>query len=422
VTVIAEFDRNLEKYAEVLVKVGLNLQPGQRLVIGAPFFGIDGAPLEAYPLIRKIAKTAYQAGAKYVAVNWDDEELQRIRVQDAGLDSMSEVAAWKNEVAIKYIDNRDAIMVISAQNPDLMGGLKAQKVQAKQMAEAKQLHKVFSRLFAGATNWLIAGASIGSWARKVFPDLSQDEAKARLWNAIFEACRINQDDPVTGWKRHLAELDKRAAYLNGKRYATLKYKGLGTDLTIGLPQGHIWHGGSGTAQNGVTFVPNIPTEEVYTIPHKDRIDGVVTATKPLSYGGSLIENFTLKFFGGRVVHATAESGEDALNNLLNTDEGSRSLGEVSLVPHSSPISQSGLLFYNILFDENASNHIALGDALRLIEGAENMTPEEFAAAGGNQSVTHADFMIGSGEMDVDGITVEGTAEPVTRRGEWAFRV
>jgi aminopeptidase len=421
--VIGEFERNLEKYAEVLVKVGLNLQPGQRLIIGAPFFGIDGTPLEAYPLVRKIAKTAYQAGAKYVAVNWDDEELQRIRVQYAALDSMSEFASWKNDVAIKYIDDGDAIIVVFAQNPDLMSGLEPHKVQVKQKVEAEQFHKLLSKLATGATNWLVVGASLASWATKVFPDLSQDEAGARLWNTIFEVCRINQDDPVAGWRHHVAELPERSAYLNGKRYAALKYKAPGTDLTIGLPEAHVWHSGSLTARNGITFVANIPTEEVFTMPHRDRIDGVVTATRPLSYQGRLIKNFTLKFTEGRVVHATAESGEDALNDLLNTDKASRSLGEVALVPHRSPISQSGLLFYNTLFDENASSHIALGNAYRFsIEGGEQMTAEEFAAAGGNESMTHADFMIGSGEMDVDGITTDGTAEPVMRSGEWAFKV
>jgi aminopeptidase len=421
--VIREFESKLEKYAEVIVRVGLNLQPGQRLVIGAPSFGIDGTPLEAYPLVRKIVKTAYQAGAKYVGVNWDDEELQRIRVQNASLDSMNESATWKTEVAVKYVDNGDAIMLVYAENPDLLGGLDQQKLEVKQKVEAEQWTKVRSKLFVGAANWLIVGAPIVSWAMKVFPDLSQDAAKARLWDAVFQACRINQNDPVAGWKHHVAELAKRAAYLNGRQYTALRYRAPGTELTIGLPKGHIWDSGSLTTRRGITFVANIPTEEVFTIPHKDRIDGVVTATKPLSYGGSLIEDFTLKFSGGRVVDATAKSGEDALNSLLKTDAGSRSLGEVSLVPHSSPISQSGLLFYNTLFDENASNHIALGSALRFcLKGAEKMTDEEFAAAGGNQSLIHEDFMIGSGEMDVDGITADGTVEPVTRRGEWAFKV
>ena len=420
---ISEFERNLEKYAEVIIKVGLNLQSGQRLIIGAPFFGTDGTPLEAYPLVRQIVKTAYQAGAKYVAVNWDDEELQRIRVQYATLDNMHESATWKNDVALDYIDNGDAIMIILAQNPDLMGGLDRQKVQAKQKIEAELFHKLFiTRMATGATNWLVVGASIASWARKVFPDLSQNLATERLWGAIFDVCRIKQDDPVAAWERHVMFLEKRSTYLANKHYTALNYTASGTDLTVGLPEGHIWASARHTRPNGSSVVVNIPTEEIYTMPHKDRVDGVVTATRPLNYGGSLIEDFTLKFSEGRVVHATAESGEDALNSLLNSDEGSRRLGEVALVPHSSPISQSGLLFDNVLFDENASNHLALGNAYRMIEGGGGMTAEEFATVGGNQSMTHADFMIGSGEMDVDGITADGTVEPVMRAGEWAFEV
>lgn len=230
-----EFQRNLEKYAEVIVKVGLNLQPGQRLLIGAPMFGIDGTPLEAYPLVRQVTKAAYRAGAKYVAVNWDDEELQRIRVQHSAVDKMDEFATWKNEVAIEYIDNGDAVMAIFAQDPDLMGGLDPEKVQAKQQTEAQHFHKVIPKLAAGDSNWLSVGVSIASWAAKVFPDMAADKAKAMLWDRIFAACRINQDDPVSGWECHIAQLGKRSAYLNGKKYAALKYSAPGTDLTVGLP-------------------------------------------------------------------------------------------------------------------------------------------------------------------------------------------
>lgn len=418
-----EFSRNLEKYAEVIVKVGLNLQQGQRLIIGMPIFGVDGVPLESNLLVREIAKVAYQVGATYVAVNWDDEELQRIRVRNASIGTMGEFANWKNNVAIDYIDNGDAIMLIMGQNPDLMGGLDPDKVQVKQKTEAEHFHKLFSKIAAGETNWLGIGASIKSWAQKIFPNLTPEEAKAHLWDAIFKASRINFDDPVAEWKRHLAELAKRADYLNSKQYTALKYTATGTDLTVGLPNAHIWHSGNLQSQTGISFVANIPTEEVFTLAHKDRIDGVVTATKPLSYGGSLIDKFTLKFSEGVVVNATAESGQTMLDNLLNTDEGSRSLGEVALVPHSSPISQSGLLFQNVLFDENASNHLALGNAYRFnIKDGEAMTAEEFATAGGNESMTHADFMIGSGQMDVDGVLADGTTEPVMRAGEWAFEV
>jgi aminopeptidase len=418
-----EFERNLEKYAEVIVKVGLNLQPGQRLMIGAPAFGVDGTPLEAYPLVRQIAKVAYRAGATYVAVNWDDEELQRIRVQHAPVDTMNEFATWKNEAAIDYIKNGDAAITITARNPNLMGGLEPQKVQAKQQTEAQHFRRLFAGIAAGVTNYVAVRASIRSWATKVFPDMAAGEAIRQLWKAIFEACRVNQDDPIASWEGHLAELSKRSAYLNVKKYAALKYTAPGTNLTVGLPEGHLWKGAGLSAQNGITFVGNIPTEEVFTMPHRDHIDGVVTATKPLSYGGSLIENFTLKFSSGRVIEATAKIGQNALDSLLRTDEASQFLGEVALVPHSSPISQSSLLFYDTLYDENASNHLALGNAYRFtMKGGAEMTAEAFAAAGGNESMTHADFMIGSGAMNVDGISAEGTVEPVMRNGEWAFEV
>ncbi len=420
---VGEFERDLEKYAEVIVKVGLNLRAGQRLMIGAPFFGTDGTPLEAYPLVRQIVRAAYQAGAQYVGVNWDDEALQRIRVQHAPADTMTETATWKTDAATDYLDHGDAYMLIFASDPDLMNGLDPEKVQAKQQAEAEHLQKLLTRFASNASNWLVVGASVRSWAAKVFPDSEGDEAVSQLWEAIFEACRVKQEDPVAGWQRHIAALSKRAAYLNARRYSALRYAAPGTDLTIGLPERHLWESGGLTAQNGIAFVANIPTEEVFTMPHKDHVDGVVTLTKPLSYAGTLIEHVTFNFSAGRVVDATAKTGQEALDNLLNTDENSRSLGEVALVPHSSPISQTNLLFYNILFDENASNHLALGNAYRFnMDGGGEMTAEEFASAGGNESISHVDFMIGSSTMNVDGITVDGSTEAIMRNGEWAFDV
>lgn len=420
---LPDFEQNLEKLAHVAVRVGVNLRPGQRLMLGMPIFGTDGTPIETYPFVRKIVAAAYAAGARYVGVNWDDEMLQRIRVDHAAADTLSEFATWKNNAAIDYINNGDAIMAIFVQNPDLLEGTDPEKTQAKQKAEAEHFHAFFGRLATGATNWLmVAGATVSS-AAKIFPHLPETEAVDRLWDAIFDACRIRNDDPVAVWEQHIADLRKRSDYLNNKKYTALKYTAPGTDLTVGLPEGHIWNSGHLTSQNGISYVANIPTEEVFTMPHKDRVDGVVTATKPLIYGGSLIEDFTLKFSEGVVVNATAKKGEADLNNLLNTDAASRSLGEVALVPHSSPISQSGLLFYNILIDENASNHIALGNAYRFsMSGGEGMSAEEFAAAGGNESMTHADFMVGSGAMNIDGITNDGSSEPIMRAGEWAFAV
>lgn len=420
---LKDFDRNLEKYAEVIVKVGLNLKPGQRLMIGGPTSGVDGTPVETYPLVRKVTAAAYKAGARYVGVNWDDEELQRIRVENAPLDTMSESAYWKTNAINDYIDNGDAFMSIFGQRRNLMDGLDSQKVKAKQKTEVEASHTWRPKLANASTNWLIVGGATVDWAAGVFPNLPIQDAKDRLWDTIFDVCRVKADDPVAAWTDHLANLKKRNVYLNEKRYSALHYQAPGTDLMVGLPDGHIWHSGALHSLNGIPFVANLPTEEVFTMAHKDRIDGVVTATRPLNYRGSLIEEFTLKFSEGEVVNATAKTGQEALDNMLNTDKGSRSLGEVALVPHSSPISQSGLLYYCILFDENASDHLALGNAYRFtMEGGDGMSAEEFAAAGGNESMTHADFMIGSGEMNIDGILPDGTLERLMRNGEWAFDV
>jgi aminopeptidase len=254
----------------------------------------------------------------------------------------------------------------------------------------------------------------------VFPDLSPGEAQARLWQAIFRTVRLDTPDPTAAWQTHLANLAARTKYLNEKQYAALRFTGPGTHLTIGLPANHHWLGGTAPTGVGISNVANLPTEEVFTAPHRERVEGIVRATMPLNMGGNLIENFSLTFKDGRVVDFSAEKGEALLRSQIETDEGAARLGEIALVPHSSPISQSGILFYNTLFDENASSHVALGRAYaNCIDGAGELSEEEFAALGGNSSVTHLDFMIGSGEIDVDGVTASGAAEPLMRGGEWA---
>ncbi len=419
----SEFENKLAKYAEVIVKVGLNVQAGQRLMIGSPFFGMDGTPVQAYPLVRHISRAAYQVGAKYVAVNWDDEGLQRIRVEHAAPDSFDEYPLWKKDSALEYIDNGDPLLILIGQNPNLLNGLDKEKVRAKRAVEVpyeheRRIHFAKNRMGTSA----IVSPSITSWASVVFPEQTPDEATASLWEAIFEACRINYDDPIAEWERHVKALAKYSDYLTTKQYETLHYTAPGTDLTVGLPSGHIWKSGQSSTAQGVKYVANIPTEEVFTMPHRERVNGVVAATKPLNFGG-LIEDFSLEFVNGRVVKATAAQGQEALDTLLNTDEGSRYLGEVALVPHGSPISQTGILFYNTLFDENASNHFALGNAYpSTITGGGQMSHDELLAAGANRSVAHADFMMGSGEMNIDGITADGDREPVMRNGEWAFEV
>ncbi len=270
-------------------------------------------------------------------------------------------------------------------------------------------------------NFGIVTAPVQGWARKLFPDDPPESGITKFWETLFQICRIDAPDPVKAWQNHVSELISRREYLTEKQYAGLKLTGPGTDLSIGLPPGHMWHGANLTTQSGIDFVTNLPTEEIFTLPHRGKTEGVVAATKPAVSSTGIIEDFNLTFSKGRVVKASARVGEDVLQKSLEIDEGARHLGEVALVPHSSPISQSGLLFYNILLDENASSHLALGNAYKFtIEGGEAMSDEEFSAAGGNTSLLHTDFMVGSEEMDIDGITSDGTSEPLMRGGEWAF--
>jgi aminopeptidase len=419
----SEFERNLDKYAEVIVRVGLNLQAGQRLLIGVPLLGMYGTPLGLAPLVRLIVKRAYQVGARLVDVMWNDDQLRLIRFQHAPRDSFEEFPTWRADAAFEVAKAGDAVLVILAEDPGLLVQQDPTLITSVHQTSFKHT-KPFSDLRGrNAMNWVVVTAPVDGWPDKVFPHLPPEDRTAQFWDTIFEICRVKQPDPVSAWKDHVNELGARRDYLNHKRYTALKLTAPGTDLMAGLPKGHVWRAARMTSQNGIDFTGNIPTEEVFTIPHKDKTEGVVTSTKPLSFGGTLIEDFSLAFSKGRVVQATASKGEESLHMLLETDEGARRLGEVALVPHSSPISQSGLLFRNVLIDENAASHMALGRALRFnIEGGEEMSDDQFAALGGNRSLIHIDFMIGSGEMDVDGLTEDGTSEPIMRSGEWAFEV
>jgi aminopeptidase len=274
-----------------------------------------------------------------------------------------------------------------------------------------------------ASNWSIAASAAPAWAAKIFPDLKPKEAEEKLWQAIFETTRITKPDPVAAWQEHIKNLRKRADYMQAKKFTSLHYKSDRTDFTLGLPKGHKWNSAQALAENGIAFTANMPTEEIFTLPDRHRAEGMVHATFPLSYGGSLIEDFDVKFENGRIVKVSARKNEAILQKLVDTDEGSTRLGEVALVPVSSPIARRGHLFYNTLFDENASCHIAIGRAYRsTLIGGEELSDEEFMAAGGNISLNHVDFMIGSPQMDIDGTKEDGTREPVMRSGEWAFEV
>lgn len=415
------FETRLQQYAEVIVKVGLNLQAGQRLLIGPRISARAGVQPPAASLVHRIARAAYQAGARYVDVIWDDPQLRLIRYENAPRDSFDEYPDWHVELTEDYLRNGDAILSIYAVDPDLLVGQDAELVAQVQKVAYARGSDVLGMISTNRSNWSIATAAEPAWAAKIFPEIPAAERIDRMWETIFHIARISGDDPVANWEAHKHNLHARAAYLNGRAYTRLLYRGPGTNLTVGLPDGHRWHAASMTAQNGIDFTANVPTEEVFTMPHHAQADGVVTATKPLSYGGNIIEDFTLRFEDGRVVQAEAKKGQVYLDSLLDTDEGARHLGEAALVPHSSPISQTGRLFYNTLIDENASCHLALGKAYRFtMVGGEALSDNEFAVHGGNNSLLHVDFMMGSGALDVTGVRPDGSEEPVLRAGEWAF--
>jgi aminopeptidase len=312
-----------------------------------------------------------------------------------------------------------ARLAITGNDPSLLSQQDPEKVSRVNRATSKAYRPALELIARHQINWTILACATPAWARAVFPDLPQEEALARLWGAIFAASRADQTDPVAAWKQHDASLHSRAARLNEKRYAALHFRGPGTDLRVGLAEGHLWLGGGTTARNGLYCIPNMPTEEVFTTPHKDRVEGKVTSTKPLSYQGTMIEEISVRFEAGQIVEAHAARGSQVLQRMIETDEGARRLGEVSLVPHSSPIAASGLLFMNTLFDENAACHIALGQAYSTcLKDADSLTEEQLSSRGANRSLIHVDWMIGSDRIDVDGISATGEPEPVMRAGEW----
>ena len=414
-----EHQELLKKYAEAVVRVGLNLRAGQRLIITNAT--ARGVPPAGRAFVHEVTKAAYAAGARYVEVIWGDEEMLRIRLQNAPDNSFDEYPTWQINALTSMIENGDALLSVSANDPDIYMGLDSDRVSAMQKAHLENYGPVSAKVTRNAMNWCVVAAASPAWAAKVFPDLQPEEAEAKLWRAIFETTRATLPDPVAAWQEHIQNLKRRSSYMQAKNYSALHYQGPGTDFTLGLPSGHKWISAQSLAENGVVFTANMPTEEMFTLPDRHRAEGTVAATMPLSYAGTLIEDFSVTFENGRIVKVNARKNEAILQKLVDTDEGSTRLGEVALVPASSPIAQRGHLFYNTLFDENASCHIAIGRAYRFsLIGGEELTDEEFISAGGNVSLNHVDFMIGSDKIDIDGIHQDGTREAVMRQGEWAF--
>ena len=402
----------LDRLAEVAVKVGLQLQAGQDLLVTAPTV--------ALPLVRRVAEHAYRAGAGLVTPILSDEAVTLARYRFGQDDSFDRAAGWLYEGMSKAFAGNTARLAIVGDNPMLLSGEDPGKVARANKANSIAYKPALERIVNFDINWNIIAYPSVSWAKQVFPDVPAEVAVGKLAEAIFVASRVDNDDAVAAWQRHNTVLRARTDWLNAKRFQALHYSGPGTDLTIGLADGHEWQGGASTAKNGITCNANIPTEEVFTTPHARRVEGHVVSSKPLSYQGTLIDDIAVRFEQGRIVEARAARGEQVLNKVLDTDEGARRLGEVALVPHSSPISKSGLLFFNTLFDENAACHIALGQCYSkcFLDGA-SLTPQQIAAQGGNSSLIHIDWMIGSDKIDIDGLDADGGRTPVFRRGEWA---
>lgn len=395
------------------MRIGAGLREGQELFLTAP--------TDALPLVRLITAHAYKAGAKLVTTILSDDATTLARYQYAPDASFDYAPAWFYDGVAAAFKSGAARMAIAGANPALLAGQDPDKVSRASTAVSKAYKPALELITRHEINWTIVAAATPAWAALVFPNDAPDVALNKLWEAIFFCSRITTADPVAQWKEHGANLKKRVDMLNAKRFHALRFFTADgkTDLTVGLADQHLWAGGGTTAGNGIYCQPNIPTEECFTTPHKSRVNGVVSASKPLSHQGTLIENIRCTFKDGKIVEATATAGEAALNKLISTDEGARQLGEVALVPHNSPIAQSGVLFWNTLFDENAASHIALGQAYSTcLIGGEKMSDTELAALGANESLIHVDWMIGGPKMSVDGVAVDGSAQPLMRNGDW----
>ncbi len=410
---MTNFRKKLEKYADLAVRVGVNLQPNQNLTINAS--------IEVVDFVRLVVKKAYEAGARNVYVEWSDDFITRTRFELASEESLSDYPEWKAKGLETLAENDGAFMSIISSDPDLLSGIDPKRIAASTKAAGMALSTYRNYLQADKASWSVIAAASKKWAEKVFPTEPEDQQVEKLWEAIFKTTRVDQEDPVAAWKQHHDNLHTKVEYLNSKKYKKLHYTATGTDLTIDLHDTHTWVGAGSENEKGNFFMANMPTEEVFTVPLRNGVNGVVQSTKPLSYSGNLIDNFSLTFENGRIVSVQAEKGEEVLKQLVETDEGSHYLGEIALVAHDSPISQSGILFYNTLFDENASNHLAIGNGYAFcVEGGKKMSREELEKVGVNSSITHVDFMIGSADMNIDGIKEDGTTEAIFRNGTWAF--
>lgn len=402
----------LQKYANLVVKKGVNVQKGQPVFITAPVEGADFA--------RLLVEQAYKAGANDVHVHWVDDALTLLKYTYADEAVLQNFPQWEVDKREEFAEAGGAFISVYASNPDLLQGIDPGRVAMETKASGQALTKFRSYLMNDEVTWTVVSIPTADWAKKIFPGDKEADALKKLWDEIIKTVRVDLEDPIAAWDTHNETLKNMRERLNEKQYETIHLRAPGTDLKVGLPKGHIWHGGAAESAGGVIFNPNMPTEEVFCAPHKYKVNGTVASTKPLHYGGNVIDNFTLTFKEGTVVDFSAEQGEEVLAHLLKTDEGAKRLGEIALVPNESPISQSGIVFYNTLFDENASCHVALGKAYPTnVEGGAKMDEKQLDENGINDSMVHVDFMIGSAEMDIVGVLADGTEESIFEKGTWA---
>lgn len=404
----------LEKYAELIVKQGVNLQSGQELVIDSS--------IESYELVRAITKWAYQIGAKDVIVHYTDEKIIRMRYENCSLEHFKNVPLYLSELRNQYALQNAAVIMITSSDPEAMKGIDPDKISTWTTAFRKACSTFYDHLDSAINRWCIVGAPSVGWANKVFPDMSDKEAVEALWNAIYKVTRCDQDNPVEAWDDHRHSFEKRVEILNQKKIKSLHFHNdLGTDLTIGMNEGYMFAGGGSYTTDGIYSFPNIPTEEIFTSPCKDQVNGVVYSSMPLNYNGHLIDEFSITFKDGRIVDYSALKGYDVLRSLIETDEGSHYLGEVALVPYDSPIRNMGILFYNTLFDENASCHLAIGKGfVECIQDGLKMSKEELFEKGINQSLIHVDFMIGTKDLSIVAKLEDGSEFVVFENGNYAF--
>ena len=404
----------LARYADIIVQVGANIRAGQPVTVTAQ--------TDTAPFVRILAERLYAAGAGIVRVNWYDPICQRLTLERAAETRLENVPGWEPQRRLEEIDENSALVYVDAEDPDLLNGVDESRVALAHKARGRAFKASDDRVMADEVTWNVCATPSAPWARKMFPEITDDnQAVEALWQTLMRVMRAHEGDPVGAWRQHFDDLERRAGFLNSHRFRRLHYRAPGTDLHLEMPPLHLWSAARSTNAQGQTFAANLPTEEVYTLPARGGAEGTVRATMPLVYHGVVIEDIQVTFQAGRVVDFRCSTGYETLRQLIETDEGSHYLGEVALVPVTSPIAQEGRLFYSTLFDENASCHLALGHAYpTCLEGGRDMTEQQLAAAGLNDSISHVDFMIGSKELDIDGETPSGEMLPVMRQGLWAF--